>query len=44
MSAGDTVCWLVHPSNVGMLTCSRRVEPTPDEAAVEDGYLMFVAR
>jgi ribosomal protein S18 acetylase RimI-like enzyme len=43
MSAGDTVCWLVHPINVGMLTCSRRVEPTPDEAAVEDGYLMFVA-
>jgi ribosomal protein S18 acetylase RimI-like enzyme len=43
VSAGDTVCWLVHPKNSAMLTCSRRVEPTPEEAAVEGDYLMFVA-
>jgi GNAT superfamily N-acetyltransferase len=38
-----TACWLVHPSNAGMLICSRRVEPKPDEALIDDGYMMFIA-
>jgi GNAT superfamily N-acetyltransferase len=38
-----TACWLVHPNNAGMLICSRRVEPKPDEALIDDGYVMFVA-
>lgn len=37
------VCWLVNKNNVGMLGCSRRVEPRPDEALLDDGYIMFVA-
>lgn len=37
-----TACWLVHPNNVGMLRCSRRIEPRPEEATVLD-YNMFVS-
>jgi GNAT superfamily N-acetyltransferase len=37
------VCWLVHPNNQGMLICSRRVDPKPDEASIDDGYVMFIA-
>ena len=38
-----TPCWLVHPNNESMLVCSRRVEPQPDEASIDDGYVMFIA-
>ncbi len=38
-----TACWLVHPNNAGMIVCSRRVEPYPDEASIDDGYVMFIA-
>ncbi len=38
-----TACWLVHSNNAGMLICSRRVEPKPDEASIDDGYVMFIA-
>jgi GNAT superfamily N-acetyltransferase len=41
-TAGN-VCWLVHPNNTGMLVCSRRVEPKPDEASIDDGFVMFIA-
>ena len=37
------VCWLVHPNNAGMLICARRLEPKPDEASIDDGYVMFIA-
>ncbi len=37
------VCWLVHPNNEGMLICSRKPEPQPDEASIDDGYVMFIA-
>lgn len=43
VTSGDILCWLVHPNNGAMLSCSRHVHPTPDEVTVEDGYLMFVA-
>lgn len=38
-----SVCWLVHPNNKGMLACSRQVEPQPNEASIDDGYIMFIA-
>jgi ribosomal protein S18 acetylase RimI-like enzyme len=40
---GATVCWVVHTSNEVMLSCSRRIQPKPDEASVDDSYVMFVA-
>ncbi len=42
-TSGDTICWLVHPDNYAMLACSRRIKPRPDEASIDDGYVMFVA-
>jgi ribosomal protein S18 acetylase RimI-like enzyme len=39
---GATVCWVVHSSNEAMLACSRQLQPQPDEALVEDSYIMFV--
>lgn len=43
VGVGKTACWLVHPLNVSMLACARRINPTPDEAVLRDGYLMFIA-
>jgi hypothetical protein len=34
---------LVNKNNLGMLGCSRRVKPRPDEALLDDSYIMFVA-
>ncbi len=42
-TSGGTVCWLVHPNNDAMLACSRSLKPQPDEASIDDGYVMFVA-
>jgi ribosomal protein S18 acetylase RimI-like enzyme len=43
VNEGATVCWVVHTSNEAMLSCSRKIQPQPDEALVEDSYVMFVA-